>query len=147
MVKSIVPAKRWRAVDHEGDVLEVFATKRRDRKAISKFLKRMMRRCGRPNVNRTGPTSAVLSSDECDRLCSRPGMRTLAKQPSGIFTPTILMTGGCDGKFSERKDFAEILLYPRLYTQYFNLGHHLNHCETFEENCDAALVEWHHLAA
>jgi putative transposase len=38
----------WRAVDHEGEVLEVFATKRRDRKAALKFLKRTMKRYGRP---------------------------------------------------------------------------------------------------
>jgi putative transposase len=38
----------WRAVDHEGEVLEVFATKRRDRRAALKFLKRMMKRYGRP---------------------------------------------------------------------------------------------------
>ena len=30
----------WRAVDHEGEVLEVFATKRRDRRAALTFLKR-----------------------------------------------------------------------------------------------------------
>ncbi len=40
----------WRAVDHEGEVLEVFATKRRDRKAALKFLKRSMKRYGRPKV-------------------------------------------------------------------------------------------------
>jgi putative transposase len=39
----------WRAVDHEGEVLEVFATKRRDRKAALRFLKRAMKRYGRPN--------------------------------------------------------------------------------------------------
>jgi putative transposase len=38
----------WRAVDHEGEVLEVFATRRRDRKAALKFLKRTMKRYGRP---------------------------------------------------------------------------------------------------
>ena len=38
----------WRAVDHEGEVFEVFATKRRDRIAALKFLKRMMKRYGRP---------------------------------------------------------------------------------------------------
>ena len=37
----------WRAMDHEGEVLEVFATKRRDRKAALKFLKRTMKRYGR----------------------------------------------------------------------------------------------------
>jgi putative transposase len=36
----------WRAADHEGEVLEVFATKRRDRKAALKFLKRMMKSYG-----------------------------------------------------------------------------------------------------
>ena len=40
----------WRAVDHEGEVLEVFATKRRDRKAALEFLKRAMKRYGPPKV-------------------------------------------------------------------------------------------------
>ena len=40
----------WRAVDHEGEMLEVFATKRRDRRAALKFLKRAMKRYGRPEV-------------------------------------------------------------------------------------------------
>ena len=40
----------WRAVDHEGEVLEVFATKRRDRGAALKFLKRTMKRYGRPKA-------------------------------------------------------------------------------------------------
>ena len=38
----------WRAVDHEGEVLEVFASKRRNRKFALKFLKRAMKRYGRP---------------------------------------------------------------------------------------------------
>ena len=37
----------WRAVNHKGEVLEVVATKRRDRKAALKFLERMMKRYGR----------------------------------------------------------------------------------------------------
>ncbi len=40
----------WRAVDYEGEVLEVFATKRRDRKAAMTFLKRAMKRYGRPRL-------------------------------------------------------------------------------------------------
>ena len=38
----------WRAVDHEGEVLEVYATKRRDHRAALEFLKRAMKRYGRP---------------------------------------------------------------------------------------------------
>src|SRR6056297_1649646 len=36
----------WRAVDHEGEVLESFVTKTRDKKAALKFLKKAMRRHG-----------------------------------------------------------------------------------------------------
>ena len=38
----------WRAVDHEGEVLEAFVTKRRDCKAALRFLKKTMKRHGRP---------------------------------------------------------------------------------------------------
>ncbi len=40
----------WRAVDHEGEVLESYVTKTRDRKAALKFLKKSMRRHGRPGT-------------------------------------------------------------------------------------------------
>jgi putative transposase len=40
----------WRAVDHEGEVLESFVTKTRDKKAALKFLKKTMRKHGRPEV-------------------------------------------------------------------------------------------------
>jgi len=40
----------WRAVDHEGEVMESFVTKRRDRKAAMKFLRKTMKRYGRPHV-------------------------------------------------------------------------------------------------
>jgi putative transposase len=36
----------WRAVDHEGEVLESFVTKRRDKKAALKFLKKTLKRHG-----------------------------------------------------------------------------------------------------
>ena len=40
----------WRAVDHEGEVLESFVTKRRDRQAALKFIRKSMKRYGRPEV-------------------------------------------------------------------------------------------------
>ncbi|WP_135505738.1 IS6 family transposase [Roseovarius aestuariivivens] len=38
----------WRAVDHEGEVLDALVTKRRDRKAALKFLRKLMKRYGQP---------------------------------------------------------------------------------------------------
>jgi putative transposase len=38
----------WRAVDHEREVLEAFVSKTRDKKAALKFLRKLMKRHGRP---------------------------------------------------------------------------------------------------
>ena len=40
----------WRAVDHEGEVLESFVTKERDKAAALKFIKKAMKRHGRPRA-------------------------------------------------------------------------------------------------
>jgi len=40
----------WRAVDHEGEVLESFVTKKRDKSAALRFLKKALKRHGRPEV-------------------------------------------------------------------------------------------------
>lgn len=37
----------WRAVDHEGEVLEAYVSKHRDKKAALKFLKKLIKRHGR----------------------------------------------------------------------------------------------------
>jgi putative transposase len=40
----------WRAVDHEGEVLESYVSKRRDRKAASKFRRKSMKRNDQPKI-------------------------------------------------------------------------------------------------
>ena len=50
----------WRAVDHEGEVLETVVTAKRDKAAALKFLKRTMKKYGQPRRVVT------------DRLCSYP---------------------------------------------------------------------------
>ena len=50
----------WRAVDHEGEVLESVVTAKRDKAAALKFLKRIMKKYGRPRKIVT------------DGLCSYP---------------------------------------------------------------------------
>ncbi len=43
----------WRAVDHEGEVLEAVASKRRNRRAALKFLKKLMKRSGQSRTWRS----------------------------------------------------------------------------------------------
>jgi putative transposase len=66
----------WRAVDYEGEVLEVFATKRWDRKAALKFIKRTMKRYGWPwsivtdRLRSYGAAMKVIGNIECQE-CRR----------------------------------------------------------------------------
>ena len=50
----------WRAVDHEGEVLETVVTAKRDKAVALKFLKRIMKKYGQPR------------SVVTDGLCSYP---------------------------------------------------------------------------
>jgi len=43
----------WRAVDHEGEVLESVVTKRRNKRAALKMLRKLMRRYGQPEIQIT----------------------------------------------------------------------------------------------
>src|SRR5947209_14559647 len=54
------PCYIWRAVDHEGEILETVVTAKRDKAAALKFLKRIMKKYGRPQ------------SVVTDGLCSYP---------------------------------------------------------------------------
>ena len=49
----------WRAVDHEGEVLELVVTAKRDKAAAVKFLKRIMKKYGGPRRSR--PTGFALT--------------------------------------------------------------------------------------
>ena len=58
----------WRAVDHEGEVLESYVTKKRDKKAALKFMKKAMRRYGSPNgivTDTLGSYSAAAKKLSC----------------------------------------------------------------------------------
>jgi putative transposase len=57
----------WRAVDHEGEVLESFVTKTRDKKAALKFLRKAMRKHGPPEVIVTDKLSFLWCSPKGDR--------------------------------------------------------------------------------
>ena len=81
----------WRAVDHEGEVLEAFVSKKRDREAALKFLRKLMKRYGRPDAivtDRLRSYRAALRELGGSGLTSRP----LAEQSCGEFTPAVAAT-------------------------------------------------------
>jgi transposase-like protein len=71
----------WRAVDHEGEVLETGVTAKRDKAAAVKFLKRIMKKYGRPrsvvgrlvsgSVTRSCPTRQLTPAERTAILVAR----------------------------------------------------------------------------
>jgi putative transposase len=137
----------WRAVDHEGEVLEVFATKRRDRKAALKFLKRAMKRYGQPSkivtdrLRSYGAAMKVIGNidgQECGRW--------LNNRAENSHQPFRRREGAMDC-FREIKTLQKLASAHASIHNHFNKDRHLNRRDIFKKNRAAALAEWRQLAA
>ena len=132
----------WRAVDHEGEVLEVFATKTRDKAAALKFLKKMMKRHGKPKVIVT------------DKL------RSYGAAMKEIGNADVQETGRWLNNRAEnshqpfRRRERAMLRFRRMHTlqkfssvhasvhNHFNQERHLVSRDIYKARRSAALVEW-----
>ena len=101
----------WRAVDHEGEVLEVFATKRRNRRAALKFLKRAMKRYGQPKVIVTDRLRSYRAAMNLFGNTERQECgRWLNNRAENSHQPFRRREGGRDVEIPGRKDLAEVCL-------------------------------------
>ncbi len=124
----------WRAVDHEGEVLEVFATKRRDRKAALQFLKRAMKRYGQPKVivtDRLRSYRAAMNviGNAADQECGR-WLNNRAENSHQPFR----RREGAMSKFRDVKTLQKFASVHASIHNHFNLDRHLNTRETFKQN-------------
>jgi len=137
----------WRAVDHEGEVLESFVTKTRDKKSALKFL--------RKSLKRHGPAQAIVT----DRLRSYgAALRELGisdKQAIGRWANNRVENSHQPFRRRERA----MLRFRRMRTlqkfaavhssvhNHFNQERSLSSREIFKLNRNAALTEWRQLGA
>ena len=132
----------WRAVDHEGEILESYITKTRDKEAALRFMKKTLKRHGSPEAITT------------DGLRSyRAAMNDLgngAKQEVGRWANNRVE----NSHLSFRRRERAMLRFRRMKTlqkfasvhanlhNHFNLERHLIDRETFKKRRSAALAEW-----
>ena len=102
----------WRAVDHEGEVLEAVVTARRDKAAALKFLKRIMKKYGHPRKVVTDRLPRLFCGDEGDWQCRPAGGRSRAQQSRGELASAISTTRARHAAFSKHEDAAEIQFSP-----------------------------------
>ena len=137
----------WRAVDHEGEVLETFVTKRRDRKAALKFLRKLMKRYGLPNVIVT------------DRLRSYgAAMKVIGnidKQEVGRWKNNRAENSHLPFRRRERamlrfrgmRSLQKFVSVHSSVYNHFNQERHFYSRDNFKINRDAALAEWRQLCS
>mgnify|MGYP000990727067 CR=1 FL=1 len=137
----------WRAVDHEGEVLESFVTKRRDRRAALKFLKKTMKRYGNPEVIVT------------DRLKSYGAAMKVIGNARRRMTGRRLNNRAENSHLSFRRRERAMLRFRRLHSlqkfvsvhasvhNHFNHERHLNSRSNFKLKRTAALAEWRDLCS
>ncbi len=137
----------WRAVDYGGEVLEVFATKRRDRKAALKFLKRTMKRYGRPEViviDRLRSYWAAMR--EIGNESRQVTGRWLNNRAENSHQP-FRRRERAMAKFREVKTLQKFAAIHATIHNHFNQDRHLNRRIIFMQNRSAAPAKWRQLAA
>jgi putative transposase len=137
----------WRAADHEGEVLEVFATKRRDRRAALRFLKRAMKRFSRPRAivtDRLRSYGAAMRDIGVERRheCGR-WLNNRAENSHQPFR----RREGAMARFRDIKTLQKFASVHASLFNHFNTDRHLNRRDTFKKNRAAAMAEWRLLAA
>ena len=136
----------WRAVDHEGEVLEAVATKRRDRRAALKFLKRAMKRYGRPRVIVTDrlPSYGAAMKDigVKDRQLCGQWLNNRAENSHQPFR----RREGAMARFRDIKTLQKFAAVHASVHNHFNQERRLYNREDFKLNRSAALAEWRQLA-
>jgi len=135
----------WRAVDHEGEVLESFVTKRRDRKAALKFLRKAMKRYGSPHFVVTdkfrsyGAAMKIIGNAQKQETdCWRNNRSENSQQPFRRREQAML-------RFRQMKSLQKFSAVHSSVHNHFNLERHLYNRENFKLNRAVALTEWRQL--
>jgi putative transposase len=102
----------WRAVDHEGEVLESYVTKSPDKAAALSFMKKALKRHGSPEAITTdGLRSYGAAMDELG--CRDRGGGPLGQHQGRELAPAVPTTRAGHAPVQADEDAAEVRLCPR----------------------------------
>ena len=135
----------WRAVDHEGEVLESVVTKRRNKHAALKMLRKLMRRFGRPDVlvtDRLPSYRAALGDLGCGDLqaCGR----WLNNRAENSHLPFRRRERAMQ-RFRRMRSLQKFASVHSSVFNHFNQDRSLSSRDIFKLNRTAALSEWRQL--
>ncbi len=137
----------WRAVDHEGEILESYVTKKRDKAAALAFLKKALKRHGRAETMVTdGLRSYPAAMREMGNLDRREMGRWLNNRAENSHLP-FRRRERAMLRFRRMKSLQKFASVHASLHNHFNSERHLVDRQTFKQNRSSALAEWQSLAA
>jgi len=137
----------WRAVDDEGEVLEAIVTKRRNRKAALKVLRKLMRRYGRPReivTDRLPSYGAALKELGAEDLQSTG--RWLNNRVENSHLP-LRRRERAMLRFRRMRSLQTFAAVHASVSNHFNQERSLSSRTVFKLNRAAALEDWRQLCA
>jgi putative transposase len=137
----------WRAVDHEGEVLESFVTKTRDKRAALKFLKKTMKRYGRPEAivsDLLRSYGAALKAIGAEHL--QETGQWLNNRAENSHLPFRRRERAMQ-RFRRMRSLQMFAAVHASVFNHFNQERHLCSRQNFKFNRAAALAEWRQLGA
>lgn len=135
----------WQAVDHEGEVLESYLTKTRDKSAALTFLRKAMKRYGAPRtVVRDRLRSYGAAMKEIGSIGRQVVGRHLNNRAENSHLP-FRRKERAMLRFRRMSNLQKFASTHPSFHNHFNLDRHINRRETFKLHRDAALLEWHQL--
>jgi putative transposase len=137
----------WRAVDHEGEVLESYVTTTRDKASALKFIKKAMKRHGRPmKVVTDGLRSYAAAMSEIGNVDRQETGRWLNNRAENSHLPFRRRERAMI-RFRRMKTLQKFSSVHAQIHNFFNQERHLVTREIYREQRSAALAEWRALAA
>jgi putative transposase len=132
----------WRAVDHEGEVLEFFVTKTRDKAAALKFIKKALKRHGRPEAIVTdGLRSYGAALKEIGGVERQEVGRWVNNRAENSHQP-FRRRERAMLRFRRMKTLQTFASVHGTVHNHFNQERHLISREIYKERRSAALAEW-----
>jgi putative transposase len=137
----------WRAVDHEGEILESYVTKKRDKTAALVFMKKALKRYGRAEAIVTdGLRSYPAAMGELGNLDRREMGRWLNNRAENSHLP-FRRRERAMLRFRQMKSLQKFASVHANVYNHFNLERHLIDRQTYKSRRSAALAEWQNLMA
>lgn len=137
----------WRAVDHEGWILESYVTKNRDKAAALAFLKKALKRHGTAETIVTdGLRSYPAAMRELGNLDRREMGRWLNNRAENSHLP-FRRRERAMLRFRQMTSLQKFASVPANIHNHFNLERHLIDRQTYKTRRSAALAEWQTLMA